>query len=424
MTDSRTLDGHTTAPDTGGSTTLRGWRLLGARMAWVAIAIFAVGLVVAHVPELHPTLSTVCTAAECESHRLTPEKVSELEDLGVSIEFYAGLLTGWGYSTVALWLLTGALIFWRQPQNRTALFASVTLVAVGGTQGSQGADVNAVLAGMVFVLFAFSSIMVVTLFFVFPDGRFVPRWTRPYLIVWAVFTVVKWGFFADVDNAALEGPYWGLTYLTPIVAQVYRFRKVSTPLERQQTKWVMLGIAASSIGVVVTYSILDHDSVLWGLVGLPTIMTSLSLIPLSIAFSMLRYRLWDLEIFVKRALVYGLLTAVLVASYFGIVIGLQAAFRAATGQESAVAVVASTLAIAALFLPLRRRIQDFIDRRFYRRRYDAARTLASFAAMARDEVDLERLSTALVGVVRETMAPAHVSLWLRKGDARPQRSGG
>ena len=404
-------------------TTLRGRWLLGARIAWVAIAVFAVGLVLVTAPDRYSELSTVCTADDCWSSRLTPEKASELEDLGLSVGFYGRLLAGFGFSAAALWLLTGGLIFWRQSQDRTALFASVTLVAYGSALGSTETDLNGVLAGMVGAVMASSFIMLVTLFFIFPDGRFVPRWTRLYLIVWIVFTFVVFGFLAEAGDDKL-GVYWIFTFLTPIVAQVYRYRKVSTPLGRQQTKWVMLGIAAAGIGTLGTYSFMDQDSVLWGLVGFPILMTSLSFFPLSIAFSMLRYRLWDLDIFVKRALVYGLLTAILVGAYFGIVIGLQAAFRAATGQESAVAVVASTLAIAALFLPLRRRIQDFIDRRFYRRRYDAARTLAGFAATAREEVDLERLSTALVGVVRETMAPAHVSLWLRKADARPQRSGG
>ena len=142
-------------------------------------------------------------------------------------------------------------------------------------------------------------------------------------------------------------------------------------------------------------------------------MVTSSLFPLSIAFSMLRYRLWDLGIFLNRALVYGALTATLVGGYVGLVVGLQAAFRAVTDQGSGLAIVISTLAIAALFQPLRGRVQEFIDRRLYRRRYDAARTLAVFSARMRDEVDLERLSAALVDVVDETMQPVHVSLWLR-----------
>ena len=152
---------------------------------------------------------------------------------------------------------------------------------------------------------------------------------------------------------------------------------------------------------------------------------SLAMVPVSVAVSILRYRLWDIDVLINRALVYGLLTATLGLTYFAGVVALQAGFRAVTGQESNLALVASTLAIAALFQPGRRRLQDIIDRRFYRRRYDAARTLAAFAATARDEVDLDRLSEALVRAVQQTVQPAHVSLWLAgpEGDDRSRRAG-
>ena len=132
------------------------------------------------------------------------------------------------------------------------------------------------------------------------------------------------------------------------------------------------------------------------------------------SIAILRYRLWDIDVLINRALVYGTLTVSLGAAYFAAVLLLQTAFRAVTDQGGSVAIVVSTLAIAALFQPMRGRIQAAIDQRFYRRRYDAARTLAAFIATARDEVDLERLSEALVAAVEETMQPAHVSLWLRE----------
>jgi len=134
----------------------------------------------------------------------------------------------------------------------------------------------------------------------------------------------------------------------------------------------------------------------------------------------MRYRLYEIDLIINRTLVYGSLTLTLVALYFGAIVVLQRVFVALTGQKSTLAIVASTLLIAALFNPLRRRIQSFIDRRFYRRKYDAAKTLETFSAKLRDETDLDALSGDLVGVVRETMQPAHVSLWLRPDEA-PRR---
>jgi hypothetical protein len=146
-------------------------------------------------------------------------------------------------------------------------------------------------------------------------------------------------------------------------------------------------------------------------------------LPTAVGVAVLRYRLYGIDLVINRTLVYGPLTAMLVLVYLGGVVSLQYAFRALTGQGSQVAIVASTLAIAALFNPLRRRVQGFVDRRFYRRKYDAARTLATFSARLRDETDLDALNTELVSVVRETVQPAHASLWLRP-DPTPKGVGG
>jgi hypothetical protein len=136
-------------------------------------------------------------------------------------------------------------------------------------------------------------------------------------------------------------------------------------------------------------------------------------LPVAVSMAILRYHLYNIDLIINRTLVYGSLTAVLASLYFGSIVSLQLLFRALTGEGSQLVVVASTLAIAALFNPLRRRLQGFIDRRFYRRKYDAAKTLEAFSAKLREETDLDALSDDLVGVVRETMQPSHVSLWLR-----------
>jgi hypothetical protein len=143
------------------------------------------------------------------------------------------------------------------------------------------------------------------------------------------------------------------------------------------------------------------------------VLSSFALVPLAVGIAVLKYRLYEIDIIINRALVYGPLTATLIALYFVGIVVLQRLFVLLTGQRSTLAVVASTLLIAAMFNPLRRRIQSFIDRRFYRRRYDARKTLEAFSSKLRDATDLETLNDDLVGVVRETMQPAHISLWLR-----------
>jgi hypothetical protein len=153
--------------------------------------------------------------------------------------------------------------------------------------------------------------------------------------------------------------------------------------------------------------------------GLPEVIVALSSllvvssIPIATGIAILRYRLYDIDLLINRALVYGPLTVLLAAAYVGSVVGLQAFFRAITGQESTLTIVASTLAIAALFGPLRRWVQASVDRRFYRRKYDARKTLDAFSTKLRDETDLDALNSELVGVVRKTMQPTHVGLWLR-----------
>jgi hypothetical protein len=198
------------------------------------------------------------------------------------------------------------------------------------------------------------------------------------------------------------------------VASLLMRRVYARGVERQQTKWFTYTTAVAASGAILQYIISEPLGLVWlGGVAYALVLIGLVGIPISMGIAITRYKLYEIDLLINRTLVYGSLTAMLVALYFGGIVVLQRVFVLLTGQQSTLAVVASTLLIAALFTPLRRRIQSFIDRRFYRRKYDARKTLEAFSATLRDEADLEALNIDLVGVVRETMQPAHVSLWLR-----------
>jgi hypothetical protein len=278
--------------------------------------------------------------------------------------------------------------------------------------------------------------MVLFLLLLFPTGRLPSRRWR--VVAWAavgyvvLFTLVSWlspasqdlrlssvrnplGFDLEVMN--LLG---GVVYLTlplPLLASgaavVVRFRK-SRGDERQQIKWF-----AYAVVVMVVLFTLGQSLGLTQVVLVAPLVFALPLtgLPVAAGIAILKYRLYEIDILINRTLVYGSLTVMLIALYFGGVVLLQSVFVALTGEQSTLAVVASTLLIAALFNPLRRRIQAFIDRRFYRRKYDARKTLEEFSVKLRDETDLEALNVELVRVVRETMQPERVSLWLREPSA-------
>jgi hypothetical protein len=291
----------------------------------------------------------------------------------------------------------------------------------------------------------------------FPDGKLPSRRWRPFaffagaviVLIPVVFVFVPGPLeghpgvrnpFGMEQYPWLEGVALFCALLLPLcilisaASLVLRYRR-SGAVVREQIKW--LAFAASFVGVtylsaVITgvffvpelFSSKDSLPVLYALIP-NLLLMSYALIPTAIGFAVLKYHLYDIDIIINRALVYGPLTATLLAVYFGGVVGTQAAFRALTGQEQQpqLAVVISTLAIAALFNPLRRHIQSFIDRRFYRRKYDASRILAAYGSRLRDEVDLQTLSDDLLKVVGDTVQPAHASLWLRPPDGTPPVGG-
>ena len=222
--------------------------------------------------------------------------------------------------------------------------------------------------------------------------------------------------FSDVSDSIVFNMV-ALVLVVAAASSVFVRLRRATGVERQQIKWFAYAAAAAVMGLVLAHIIPDVIDVppWFERIGHAIFLLLIPAIPISIGIAILRYRLYDIDLIINRTLVYGSLTAILAGVYFGIVTATQALFGILTDQQELpqLVVVTSTLLIAALFNPLRRRIQSFIDRRFYRAKYDAIKTLEAFSVKLRDVTELNALSDDLVGVVSETMQPAHVSLWLR-----------
>jgi hypothetical protein len=414
------------------TSSMRGGWLLLARVAWVAVAITALAIILFSIPSSFEHYQSVCTAASevCAERAVrqpTPEGVRALRDVGLSLGSYALLNVVIDKVFQLVWFAVGALIFWRRSDDRMALLVSAFLVSFGTvTVDTTAADalVSSQPAWWLPVqgVQIVGEVCVVLFFLLFPGGRFVPRWTR-WLAVAFIARNLQSALFPELysGSPALEiVSLWVFIGMVVSLAwsQVYRYRRVSSEAQRRQTKWVVFGttlaIAGSfPFGLPLDLSLLGGDTPFVLLLLKTGFALSFLLVPLSIGVAVLRSHLFDIDLLINRTLVYGSLTAMLVALYFGGIVALQRVFVLLTGEKSTLAVVASTLAIAALFTPLRRRIQSFIDRRFFRSKYDARKTLEAFSAKLRDETDLDALDNELVGVVRETMQPAHVSLWLR-----------
>jgi hypothetical protein len=411
-------------PDTVGIRTRGGESMRFFRLVWVAVAALTVGVFVWGLPSEFARLQAPCDdATSCAwLPRLTGENARQLEEVGLSTNFFAAYFIAIEVVFSAMSFAIGSLIFWRRPEGRMALVVSLTLITFGATFFVPFPLLDLPLLWKLSaetISFVGSALLILFLY-LFPDGRFVPRWTR-FLVAVCVATLVPISFSYDsvifvfgnpMLNAMLATGFVGVT----VFAQVYRYRRVSNPAQRRQTRWVIFGIV-TALGGACALAVLNFvfpGGVASSLLGSTALFCFAFLIPLSIGVAVLRSRLFDIDVLINRTLVYGCLTVTLVAAYVGSVVSLQYVFRTLTGGGSQLAIVASTLVIAALFNTLRHRIQSFIDRRFYRRKYDAARTLSAFATRLRDETDLEQLNGELLSVVRTTMQPEHATLWLNE----------
>lgn len=395
--------------------------LNSARVAWVTVAALCLSLFVASLPtriaELQRVIPGVATTR-----------------LG---EFAAprGLLIG-GAATLEIgaavvYFTLATLIFWRRHDELRAIEMSFFLLAFG-----------AALPGAAFAVMSSTPIWRITppllqaigwaallLFaFRFPSGRWSPRWSRWVVPLWLLWVA---SFFVFAERVFTGRPHWifysyliWVAWFGPgVCAQLYRYLWDSTPLQRQQSKWVALGFVCALVGVLgasveqviaLSQGYSGQRNLGFMLLALVVVVLATLPLPISIAIAILRHNLFDIDRLIKLTLLYSTLTVTLGGAYVATIGVIQALLRAVTSlaDSSSLALVISTLGVAALFQPLRRRMQIAIDRRFYRRRYDAARIAADFAERLRDELDLSELHQRLIDAAYRTMRPQHISLWL------------
>jgi hypothetical protein len=410
---------------------LRGPWLFVARLGWILITLGTLALNVVLLPQYMSALLTPCAPSiHCFYLQITPYDQQIIQRTGLTRDFVAAYEAATGTASMLVFYAVATVIFLRRSSDRMALLCSYALVLFGGvvfnSALSETLAVQSTAGYWIFgALYTLAESGFIVFLLLFPNGRFAPRWSR-----WLVAPIVAFWAYEYLSGHIYDQTFnpgtlvFFVMLLTPMAVQIYRYRRVSTPRERQQTKWVVFGSAIALIGFVIFVAagnlIIPPETLQSNIITVLVAQTGfaifLLLIPISIAIAILRSRLYDIDVIINRTLVYGSLTAILALIYIAGVVGVQAIINGIAGrgqnEPSPILIVITTLAVAALFQPLRRRLQHVIDRRFYRRKYNVEKTLDHFAATLRNQTDLPQLTEHLVGIVAETMQPAHISLWL------------
>lgn len=395
-----------------------------ARWTWYSLMITSLAVFIWAIPARYSQMMT---------DPLTI--VAGLKSLGFTLRQFAI------YTTVldvlvgtACWSF-GLLLFVKKPQDRLVWLLSL---AIGMILTSVLPVTNALAAANagwempLLLLRVIGTSCLAGAVILFPDGRFIPGWTR-YLLLAEVLYIVMWLFvpgLAPVNTLdfrvmprTISLVFQFAFFIVMVAIQIYRYRYISTPVQRLQTRWVVLGLVMMiSIIFAVAFTGIFWKPVhasptmfaLYLIIEIPFVLFSLLLFPITVAIAIMRYHLWDIDALIRRTLVYSLLTGLLAVIYFSSVAVLQNVLNTGSGQPGPFVIVGTTLLIYILFNPLRLRLQAIIDRRFYRQKYNAERALSEFAATARTETDLGVLANCLTSTIQETMQPSKSILWLEK----------
>jgi signal transduction histidine kinase len=414
----RTGAGLDTPPPT--DTPLRGRRLMLARTIWLVVALLAATIFVAGLPIEFARLQQVCVSGECEHPHLTPDSLRELQALGFSARFFATYFIASMVAFAIIWFATGAAIFWRRSDDRMALLVALFLVTFGPAFANYPLNLAAVypFLWLPCAFVTFLGVATIGLFlYLFPDGRFVPHWTKWPAAAWVALQAPVFFFpgspfdmgqWPDAIQLVLSLLFLGAM----LAAQIYRYRRVSSPLQRQQTKWLIFSFALA-IAILLGMSLLNSVATTAGitaeLIGNTSIYLSLSLIPVSIGFAILRYRLWDIDILISRALVYGTLTVSVVGLYVLVVGYLGALFQT---SGSLLISLAATGVVAVLFQPLRERLQRGVNRLIYGDRDDPYAALSRLGQRLGATLAPDAVLPAIVETVAQTLKLPYVAIAL------------
>ena len=403
-------------------TRLRGDWLVLARAAWVVTTLLILGLNIVALPHYDAILQAVCMVpVKCFHDQLTAADVQGLHAPGSSIGVYATLTIVVQGLLVLLYIMLGALLFWRRSDEPMALFCAFMLVTFGGagiTNMLQEGLAPLSLGWYVLVncLYFLGQVSFLLFFYLFPSGRFVPRWTRWSALLFAGFEawpIISFssGNFTSVPDALL---FFGLI-LTPVVAQVYRYRRVSTPDQRQQTKWVVFGFTLTIVGFIVSLSVTHFffptgllSAIVSNIIGM---LAFTLLIPCAIVIAILRSHLWDIDLIISRTLVYGMLTACVVALYALVVVGLGALLQ--TSGNLLISLLATGL-VAVLFQPLRERLQRAVNRLMYGERDTPYRVISRLGQRLEATLAPDEMLPTIVETVAQALKLPYVAITLKQ----------